>query len=335
MEELKKTYNEWSLARNRIFMMVAALALFAVIFLFASIVSNIYSVHNEPMQKRMNIDSLCRVINTEVYKSHGKSDSMAVSKMAQRIDSISLALTTLQHAVSDIEEQTSIRQDDIRQETNNIINKFNGYISWWLFLLGIICGFAPLMLAYLNHKNDSEYIKLLNSSYDNTLARLKEKEVDWDKKLDELKELDINLKNNEEERNFNLKSKIEEIKLMHTYMYITSFTRKSKFQSSVNRYSLSQKLLKELVANSLSCLNKYSKDKAEIKLIYWVVASIEGLELLMPYQKDQKCRRIMNRISIKLKKVQTEIFDGTVMLETKTINELMTELQNFNNIFIV
>ena len=43
----------------------------------------------------------------------------------------------------------------------------------------------------------------------------------------------------------------------------------------------------------------------------------------------------MNRISIKLKKVQTEIFDGTVMLETKTINELMTELQNFNNIFIV
>ena len=43
----------------------------------------------------------------------------------------------------------------------------------------------------------------------------------------------------------------------------------------------------------------------------------------------------MNRISIKLKKVQTEIFDGIVMLETKTINELMTELQNFNNIFIV
>ena len=79
-----------------------------------------------------------------------------------KLDSMEIALRGMNNLIEVLEQQTEIRQNDMRQETNNIINKFNGNIEWWIFLLGVICGVVPILLAYLNHKNDSEYMKLLS-----------------------------------------------------------------------------------------------------------------------------------------------------------------------------
>ena len=85
-----------------------------------------------------------------------------------------------------LEKQTELRQDDIRQETNNIINKFNGNIEWWIFLLGIICGVAPILLTFLNHQKDAEYIELLNDNFEKMAAQMKDKEDALREKEEEL-----------------------------------------------------------------------------------------------------------------------------------------------------
>ena len=224
--------------------------------------------------------------------------------MGEKVQEIELSLNILQHSVSEIEKQTSTRQDDIRQETNNIINKFNGAISWWLLLLGIVCGFAPLVLAYLNHKNDSEYIKQLNSNYLEALQKLKEHEEKIKDKLTKLENKKEEFERSEKKRNEELTSTRKKLELLHTFVYVASFTTKSQFQTSPERNRIVDKLLFELINNSLKCI-KFDGEKTyisdDVDILYWVMTSIEGITLLAPYQTDiLKLRRMNDIVLVKV-----------------------------------
>lgn len=51
---------------------------------------------------------------------------------------------------------------DYRQETNNLINKVNGWIGFWVAMLALFGGLIPIVIQFvLNHKTKFEYDRLL------------------------------------------------------------------------------------------------------------------------------------------------------------------------------
>lgn len=68
--------------------------------------------------------------------------------------------------------------NDIRQESNNIINKWNAWFSFWLALLAVLAGIIPMLMqikvANDNEKKINEEIKKLDEEKDNLQNKLNE-----------------------------------------------------------------------------------------------------------------------------------------------------------------
>lgn len=74
-------------------------------------------------------------------------------------DTYALIMARLKHIEGNQENIIS----DCRQETNNIINKINGWIGFWIAILAIFGGLIPIIIQYvLNHKTKLEYDCILN-----------------------------------------------------------------------------------------------------------------------------------------------------------------------------
>lgn len=333
---MKRVYRDWEYSSRKIFALVVSIAAMSLLMLLGSIIETRNEsrlVYERPV---VTVDSLCKSLKKELSQP-SKGTLKKNSAMVEKVKDIELSLKILQRCVSEIEEQTASRQDDIRQETNNIINKFNGAISWWLLLLGIVCGFAPLVLAYLNHKNDSEYIKQLNSNYLEALQKLKDHEEKINGKLTELEDKKKEFESSEKKRNEELTSTRKKLELLHTFVYVASFTTKSQFQTSPERNRIVDKLLFELINNSLKCI-KLDGEKSyisdDVDLLYWVMTSIEGITLLAPYQTDVLKLRRMNDIVLILKKIQTDFFNGRINLENSDdVKKVHVKMEEFKTAF--
>ena len=46
--------------------------------------------------------------------------------------------------------------NDVRQETNNIINKINGWLSFWLAILTLIGGVLPVVLSWRQEQDNNK-----------------------------------------------------------------------------------------------------------------------------------------------------------------------------------
>lgn len=331
--KLLKGYRDWCYCSKnsiRITFIIAVIALLGI--LITSIVS--CSQEKGDITKRFDEETIDSIYKRLQQKRSKAGIGSSKDSLSRKVDSLEFSLQALNVSVSLIEKETSQRQDDIRQETNNIINKFNGYLSWWLLLLGIVCGFAPLVLAYLNHKNDSEYINLLNSNYRETLDKINNKEKEIDNKLQELDALKLSLKEADDARNEKLNASRKKLDLLHTFVYIASFTSKSQFQVSQDRTRLVDKLLFELINNSLKCIDKNNLVSNEADLLYWIMTSIEGLSLLAPYQTDMLKLRRMNKIVRLLKQTQAEFFAGKINIRADvTIQPILKEFKEFQQAF--
>ena len=229
MDNLGNEFKNWKTAKEKIFFSVVTMSAIAVVMLLGSIFDN---TRNNPLTNAniITIDSICRKVGDDIISLQKDSIGKAKTDIQQlqwKVDSLAIMHNALQIALSEIEKQTTIRQDDIRQETNNIINKFNGVLSWWLFLLGIICGFAPLVLAYLNHKNDSDYIELLNMNYKETISNMLSMKTEIKQEIDKMNVLSQKMESEEKKRNDMLEKNREELRLAHTFSYI-AFHLKSK-----------------------------------------------------------------------------------------------------------
>ena len=331
---LLKGYRDWRCCSKNSINFTLILAIIALV---AILTTSIVSCSCGTVEKSKKFDSeTIDSIYERLLKKHNENGlGKSKDSLSRRVDSLEFSLQALNVSVSLIEKETSQRQDDIRQETNNIINKFNGYLSWWLLLLGIVCGFAPLVLAYLNHKNDSEYIKLLNSNYRETLKKINEKEKRIDEKLKELDDLMSDLEKSDKARSKDLYASRKKLELLHTFVYIASFTSKSQFQISQDRTRLVDKLLFELINNSLKCItNENSQISSEADLLYWIMTSIEGLSLLAPYQTDMLKLRRINRIIRLLKQIQMDFFAGKINIrDGATIQTILIEFKEFQQAF--
>lgn len=337
MNKLSNEFKNWKTAKEKIVLCVVTISAIAVVMLLGSILDN---TRNKPLPSYniISIDSICRKVGNDIIDMQKDSISRTKTNILQlqwKVDSLAIMQNALQIALSEIEKQTTIRQDDIRQETNNIINKFNGILSWWLLLLGIICGFAPLILTYLNHKNDSDYIGLLNMNYKEIIINMQSLKAEIEQEIDNMNVLSQKLESEDKERNYILKKNHDELKLAHTFSYIASFSKDSKFQQSPERFRIYDKLLREIIQNILACVNCKDNTKAiDIDWTYWNMVSIESLRLLIPFQKDRGKIRRMNNLITRLQDLQN-ISNTHALLpsEKQRLYNLRKELESFYDLY--
>lgn len=303
-------------------------------FVFFMLLCSIYHKNTEvyARQPTYKIDSL--YLETIKKKNSIKRDTTKHydgDELKHKIDSIDIALQTLDNLILTLEKQTEIRQNDIRQETNNIINKFNGNIEWWIFLLGIICGVAPIILTILTHQKDEKYIEFLCSDYEKLKEQIKSEIIHLSEKEEELEKLKVELKDTDEDRRLSWDIKQKELRLVFSFMYISSFTRKSKFQASEDRGLVVEKLMREIVDSSLRYLtfeNSEQMKKRNIDISFWILASVEGMELLRPFLSNAKEARQMDNVLKKLHDLRDRYYKGDVFKhDDKDIESLKTELE--------
>lgn len=85
--------------------------------------------------------------------------------------------------------------NDVRQETNNIINKINGWLSFWLAILALIGGVLPVVIGWKQEQDNTKKFEDLKNDFANTKkvsideinGKIKESEK-LEKKLSDLHE---------------------------------------------------------------------------------------------------------------------------------------------------
>lgn len=107
----------------------------------------------------------------EYFGKYFKADSLRNELLQKEIDSYAKEDSStandrniiLLERIAKIEKQQEIVLSDIRQESNNIINKFNGWLGFWIAILAIFGGIVPLVLQYITkRKSEKDIQELMN-----------------------------------------------------------------------------------------------------------------------------------------------------------------------------
>lgn len=102
-----------------------------------------------------------------------------VDSLKNRIDILQNTINQLQQNSASIVLEQAVLKDDVRQETNNIINKVNAWIAFWITVLTFLSIFLPLITQYKNFKEEAKMI-------DNKLRDLQEEKGKLEKAREEL-----------------------------------------------------------------------------------------------------------------------------------------------------
>lgn len=300
--------DKWKIAHSAIYGGILAFMFAVMIILLSSVMSKINDNYQSVPPATVDSLSIELTKQMDIVNQRIAKDTSKVNNLQAKLDSIDIALQSLGKTIFVLEKQTEIRQNDIRQETNNIINKFNGNIEWWIFLLGLICGVAPILLSFLNHQKDAEYIELLNNHYEKMVEQISQKEM-------ELKKLKTELLHKDKQRRLDWEKKQKELKLIFSFMYIASFTRKAKFQASSVRDNTVEKLLREIVDCSLEYFEFESSEpmkNRQIDISFRIMSALEGMELLRPFIDNPKIGRQMSEVLKSLHRLRERYDKGDI-----------------------
>lgn len=300
--------DNWKIAHSAIYGGILAFMFAVMIILLSSVMSKINDNYQSVPPATVDSLSIELTKQMDIVNQRIAKDTSKVNNLQAKLDSIDIALQSLGKTIFVLEKQTEIRQNDIRQETNNIINKFNGNIEWWIFLLGLICGVAPILLSFLNHQKDAEYIELLNNHYEKMVEQISQEEM-------ELKKLKTELLQKDKQRRLDWEKKQKELKLIFSFMYIASFTRKAKFQASSVRDNSVEKLLREIVDCSLDFLEFESSESMknrQIDISFRIMSALEGMELLRPFIDSPKIGRQMSEVLKSLHRLRERYDKGDI-----------------------
>lgn len=146
--------------------------------------------------------------------------------------------------------------DDARQETNNIINKVNGWISFWIAMLAFIGGLIPALMAVKNaeeaERKLTEYKGLLDQFFNTQVAALKKdcfgEVTAWKVEVKELRQL---------QRELTLEN--EKNKIISIVNTIITSVAPSIFKCHANRKEMMRIFLLELHKNYTSFIHNLIK----------------------------------------------------------------------------
>lgn len=120
-----------------------------------------------------------KVVKTMKYSAHVDSISSAeVLLFVNEIDS-------LRREVKLMESQHENALNDLRQETNNIINKLNGWLSFWIAVSALLCIILPIICQYFIINNFEKEYKQAFERHDKDIEnKIEEKKAE----IEELKD---------------------------------------------------------------------------------------------------------------------------------------------------
>lgn len=88
-------------------------------------------------------------------------------------DSLNETVKEIRAHISLIERQQEHFIADIRQEVNNCIEKYNGWLAFWISILAVLCGIIPVLLQYRLYKDGEEKIKAKMSKMEQDILNSK------------------------------------------------------------------------------------------------------------------------------------------------------------------
>lgn len=172
---------------------------------------------------------------------------------------------SLDRRLSEIEKQLDSTVSDLRQESNNIINKFNAWLGFWIAILTIFGGVIPIVLQYvLKKKSDSEI-------------------------ADRLKEIDEYISNHQ------LFLHVSSVYIENECSIISDFSQKDVFiKEMILKTHRSFEKLIELADNDHAFLDR----KFELPVINGLVQYCRLIELLRTKQDvSKKTKRHLDQLS--------------------------------------
>lgn len=272
----------------------------------------------------VSLDSLSKVLENRIrheklFIKHGNGTA-DVAQLERKLDSLGITLEALRLSLSEIENMTSDRYDDMRAENDFFINKFNSYLSWWLLMLGILCGLAPLALSFFNYKNSEDYLNTISKSIESYFE-------EWIQNKDDINKLKEDTKEFVSEQNRLLDSRFksikEEMRLNQIFFYISTITQRTVFQQSPYRDTYCEYLMRTFLIYSHQYITSDNNRKSSINLRFWLFTTIDCLEMLRPFIRHDryKLRRTLDLVR-NLTGLRDSIFSGnSIDSQTENINE--------------
>lgn len=134
-----------------VFSIIMLMLLFAVTSVF---MRNIV-VGEKEISRYEVIDSINQIITTD-FETLLNKESLTNKEQEDAVKS------TLRHVLF-IENRQENVLNDLRQESNNIINKVNGWLGFWIAILAIFTGLLPIIIQYVVFKRQKLNVDLLIS----------------------------------------------------------------------------------------------------------------------------------------------------------------------------
>lgn len=104
----------------------------------------------------------------------GKISIIAVNDEYYRLDSLILFERNITSRIGALESRENQMLDDIRQETNNIINKVNGWLGFWIAVLALVGGIIPIIIQFVYMADKRREDEELRDKLESDIANFKD-----------------------------------------------------------------------------------------------------------------------------------------------------------------
>ena len=233
--------------------------------------------------------------------------------------------------------------NDVRQETNNIINKINGWLSFWLAILALIGGVLPVVIGWKQEQDNTKKFEDLKNDLANTKEASKN---DIKERLDEIRDFKEELCKIRDKIEDEYDKQLNRNKIHETHINITNIissfiaAKDNKLLAdSYERDYLRVSLLNELFYefNKITeCMFKdeyLSESKIILKTIliqfYSLYASLR-VTLLKAY-KVKELEGTLNKIKQAIKTVTKDNCSKDEI--EKVVKEVKNEIEISNSLF--
>ena len=217
-----------------------------------------HTIHLNMDTRKTSLEDWHRALVDSIYISTNWSSSYFHPSVSVNIDTVHvtypLELDSLSQCLSKIDrlykEYYNDALNDLRQESNNIINKWSGWLGFWISVLALLMGILPIAIQFkLSNRSEKRIEQELQRLENQILSKEKELETLYKNKEDELekqyqdKEHKLKEQYQKFEQKLNEKSQIVDENLHNQEMG----RLKSKVVNAINAIDLSKnnKLLQD------------------------------------------------------------------------------------------
>ena len=227
--------------------------------------------------------------------------------------------------------------NDLRQESNNIINKWNAWFSFWMALLAVLAGIIPMLMqikiANDNEKKINEEIKKLNEEKEGLKEdidrRLKEyfnsikfKVDEWQKQVNDLpNKIDLGYKQ------FRMADIMNTFSIGWDNKLFTDCKERTRLLNCILTH------LKALFDEYVTVLRKEGRGEEHLIYIMELLIMLHGIlkKLLPAYTKNYKSKKVMDLID-NVERLIIAIAQKDIVFDGKFKQELNNISNRFNSL---